>query len=466
MMSSQHASQNRFLTATIGRLFVTNALPMMVMMLMSGMLAVVDAAFLGHFVGPDALAAVSLVFPILMVTIALSTLVSGGMSSLLARQLGARQHNDAMAVFAQAHGLALFLSMLLIVAFSTVAGFVISELSGGQADIARMATTYLAIMIFASPLQLLLSVHADAWRNEGHAGLIALMSAGVTLANIALNYVLIVPLDMGVAGSALGTAIAQGTGLALLVGLRLRGRGILRMSGLWTSRWIGGWRPILTLGAPVSLSFIGIALVSATVITTLRLTAGVGYVESVAAYGIVTRILSFTFLPLMAIAMATQTIVGHNVGAKLYRRSDAALRLALAVAFVYCALVEATLLIGHAWIGGGFVTSPEVIGQVGRILVPMLSLYLFTGPVLVLALYFQAVGKPARTAMLTLIKPFALSPLLLAVLGYFIGAKAIWFAFPIADAIIVAAALGVVIATQRHRALSTGFGLSLGTQTP
>ena len=465
-MSSQHASQNRFITLPIGRLFVANALPMMVMMLMSGMLSVVDAAFLGHFVGPDALAAVSLVFPILMITIALSTLVGGGMSSLLARQLGAQQHNDAMAVFAQAHGLAVFLSMLLIAAFSTVAGFVISRLSGGQAGIAQMAHTYLAIMIFASPLQLLLSVHADAWRNEGRAGLIALMSAGVTLANIALNYVLIVPLDLGVAGSALGTAIAQGAGLALLVGLRLRGRGILRMSGLWKSSWVGEWRPIVTLGAPVSLSFIGIALVSATVITTLRLTAGSGYVDSVAAYGIVTRILSFTFLPLMAIAMATQTIVGHNVGAKLYRRSDAALRMALAVAFVYCALIEVMLLIGHASIGGGFVNSPDVIGQVGLILVPMLSLYLFTGPVLVLALYFQAIGRPARTALLTLIKPFALSPLLLAALGFFIGAKAIWFAFPIADGIIVAAALGVVISTQRNRALNTGFGFSLGKQTP
>ncbi|MGV8951901.1 MAG: MATE family efflux transporter, partial [Cypionkella sp.] len=288
---------------------------MMVMMLMSGLLTVVDAAFLGHYVGADALAAVSLVFPALMVTIALSTLVSGGMSSLLARQLGAKRHVDAMAVFAQAHGLALFLSLLLIAAFMACGGFVIGQLSGNQTDVAHMAYTYLAIMVFASPVQLLLSVHADAWRNQGRAGLMALMSAGVTLANIALNYVLIVTFDMGVVGSALGTATAQAIGLSLLVGLRLHSGGILRISGLWTSRWIGGWRPILALGAPVSLSFIGIALVSATVITMLRLTAGSGYVESVAAYGIVTRILSFTFLPLMAIAMATQTIVGNNVGA-------------------------------------------------------------------------------------------------------------------------------------------------------
>lgn len=459
-MSSEYASPNRFLTAPLGRVFAANVVPMMIMMLMSGLLTVVDAAFLGHFVGADALAAVSLVFPVLMVTIALSTLVSGGMSSLLARHLGAKRHADAAAVFAQAHGLALFLALLLIMSFAAFGGFVLGHLSDNQTDIAQMAYTYLAIMILASPVQLLLSVHADAWRNEGRAGLMALMSAAVTLANIALNYLLIVRFDMGVAGSALGTAIAQGLGLSVLVGLRLRGGSILGISGLWRSRWTGGWGALLALGAPVSLSFIGIALVSATVITTLRLTAGSGYVESVAAYGIVTRILSFTFLPLMAIAMATQTIVGNNVGAQHFGRSDAALRLALAVALSYCAIVETTLLIGHNWIGGVFVRDPDVVIQVGKILVPMLSLYLFTGPVLVLALYFQAIGRPGRTAALTLIKPFALCPVLLAVLGFGIGAETIWLAFPIADGIIVAIAIGVAFASQRHRSTNNGFGLS------
>ena len=146
-MSSENASQNRFLTAPVGRLFAANAVPMMVMMLMSGLLTVVDAAFLGHFVGADALTAVSLVFPVLMVTIALSTLVSGGMSSLLARQLGAKQHAGATAVFAQAHGLALCLSLLLIASFAAFGGFVIGHLADNQTDIAQMAYTYLAIMI-------------------------------------------------------------------------------------------------------------------------------------------------------------------------------------------------------------------------------------------------------------------------------------------------------------------------------
>ena len=46
-MSSRHASENRFLTAPTGRLFLAQALPMMVVMSMSGLLTVVDAAFLG-----------------------------------------------------------------------------------------------------------------------------------------------------------------------------------------------------------------------------------------------------------------------------------------------------------------------------------------------------------------------------------------------------------------------------------
>ncbi|WDR06053.1 MATE family efflux transporter [Devosia rhodophyticola] len=459
MMSSQHASENRFLTASPGRIFVANALPMMLIMMMSGLLTVVDAAFLGHFVGADALAAVSVVFPIIMITIALSTLVGGGMSSLLARHLGAGNHSGATAVFAQAHGLALLLSLLLILTFGIGGGVVIDALANGQPDISRMAYTYLAIMILATPVQLLLSVHADAWRNEGRAGLMALMSVGVTFANIALNYVLIVRLDMGVAGSAWGTAIAQGLGLALLVGLRSRGGGILSLSALRHARWVGKWRAILTLGAPVSLSFIGIALVSATVIATLRLTSDSGYVEDIAAYGIVTRIFSFAFMPLMAIALATQSIVGNNVGAKLYQRSNAVLRLALTVSVFYCAAIEVILLAENGWIGSGFVTDLDVIAQVGKILRPMASLYLFAGPVLVLALYFQAIGRPGHTAALTLIKPFVLSPLLIAALGTIYGAQAIWFAFPIADGIVVTIALWIVIVCQRDGKEASGFGL-------
>jgi putative MATE family efflux protein len=445
MMSSQNASQNRFLTGSPTRLFIVNAVPMMVIMAMSGLLTVVDAVFLGHFVGASALAAVSTVFPLLMVTIALSTLVSGGMSSLLARRLGAGDLRRAQAVFAQAHGLALCIAALMMLAFWVAGRLLIDELAGGARDVAQMAYTFLAITVCAMPVQLLLAVHGDTWRNEGRAGLIALLSCAVTLANIALNYGLIVGLNLGVAGSAWGTALAQTFGLALLVGLRSRTTVGLTLGGLARARWWGGWRAILALGAPVSLSFLGIALVAAMVITTLRLTTGPDFAQTVAAYGIVTRLFSFTFLPLMAIALATQSIVGNNYGAGLYDRTYSTLRLSLGVAFAYSLLVEISLLSMGETIGRWFVAEPGVVLRVAEILRPMVACYLFSGPVLVLALYFQAIGEPAQSAALSLTKPFLLSPLLIAALGSLSGAGAIWFAFPIADSIILGIALMILI---------------------
>ncbi|MFC6672302.1 MATE family efflux transporter [Marinobacterium aestuariivivens] len=462
MMSSRHSPDNRFLIAPTGRLFFANALPMMLVMTMNGLLNVVDATFLGYFVGTNALAAVSIVFPVFMITVALSTLVSGGMSSLLARHLGADARDQAAAVFARAHGLALCTSLTLIAIFLVGGRAGVGYLADGQNGITEMAHTYLSIMIYATPVQFLLGLHADTWRNEGRAGLMALMSVGVTLANIALNYVLIVILELGVAGSAWGTVLAQGLGLGLLIGLRLRGgSGLLPLNSLGKCRWTGGWRPILALGAPLSLSFIGIAFVSATLIATLKLTAEAGYADTIAAYGIVTRIFSFTFLPLMAIALATQSIAGNNVGAGLYLRSDAVLRLALGTALLYCIAVEIILLGSSHHIGAGFVRNQVVVAQVGAILRPMVYFYLFVGPLLVLALYFQAVGQPGRAAALTLAKPLLLCPVLIVALGFINGAEAIWFAFPIADGLVASLAIVIVIASlKRHRA-GSGFGLAI-----
>lgn len=444
------AYENRFLTAPVGRLFWTNAVPMALVMSMSGLLNVVDAAFLGHFVGAAALTAVSLSFPVAMLTIALSTLVSGGMSSLLARRLGAGDIPAAGAVFAAAHGLALAIALGLAAGFFALGPWGLRHLSGAEGEALGMAQRFLMILICGTPVQFLLGLHADALRNEGRAGLLALLSVAVTLANIALNYGLIVGFHLGVAGSALGTVLAQAMGLGLLVTVRLRDARLLPLGVLLRHSWARGWGQILALGAPLSLSFIGMALVTATVIGTLMTQGAAGSAESVAAYGIVIRILGFTFMPMMAIAMAMQSIVGNNFGARLTQRSDKALRLALAAAFTYCLAIELALFAAKSRIGAGFVEAPGVVAEVGTILAPMLTLYLSVGPVLVLALYFQAIGQPGRAAALTLTKPFLLSPLLVLGFAGLWGARALWLAFPMGDAVMLALAALLLISAIRR----------------
>lgn len=462
-MSSRQSPENRFLTASPGRIFAATACPMIAIMVMNGMLGIIDAAFLGHFVGAEAMAAVGIAFPVMMLTIALSTLVSGGMSSLLARQLGAGDRDAANATFAGAHGLAVLIASTLIVIFCAGGWDFALRIADSDAPVADMVWVFLAITIFGTPIQFLLGVHADAWRNEGQAGLMALMSLGVTLINVLLNYVLVAALELGVAGSAAGTVLAQALGLVLLAGLRPVIGGMMPLNSLWRNRWTGSWKRIVTLGAPVSLGFIGLALSAASVVLAVRLVGSTDYARTIAAYGIVTRIFGFAFLPIMAIAMAMQSIVGNNVGARLYTRSDAVLRIAAATALLYCLAVEVLLLSKGAVVGAAFVADPDVIGEVGRMLRPMAAIYLLSGPVLVLGLYFQAIGQPARAALLTMAKPFVLLPVLVAAAAALLGADAIWFAYPLADgaaAMIAALVLAGTLKTRR----SAGIGLKAASR--
>lgn len=441
-MSVQHADQqfNSFLTAPIGRLFLSNAVPMAVVMSMGGVLNVVDGIFVGHFIGADALAAVSLAFPVAMVLSALTTLVGGGMSSLMARDLGAGDRVSAGRIFTQAHGLALAISAGFAVLWAIFGLVMVDTLAAGSPSIARSAQDYLKIILLGAPVQFMLGIHADALRNEGRAGLIAGLSVLVNLLNIAANWLGIVVLDLGISGSALGTVTAQSLGLALLVGMRGGSKGLLPLSVLRTQSWYGAWSQIVRLGLPLCLSFIGIALVASLVILSLRFSGGPGHEALVAAYGVATRLLGFAFLPQMALALAMQSIVGNNAGAGRHDRARATLRLAMAGAFVWCLSVALIGIFAGTTLGRWFSDDPAVIAGVATILRPMLLLYALSGPVLVLALYFQALGQPARTAALTLVKPWLLLPLLIVGLCAAFGVRGIWLAFPLADTIILALA--------------------------
>lgn len=446
-----------FLTAPVGALVARTAAPIILVMVLQGSLNVVDAIFLGHFAGPGAVAAVSAIFPLTTVCIALATMVGSGMASQLARRLGARHTEEARAVLSSAHGLALLLGVALIAGFAVAGPALTRAAADGATDVAAMAHGYLAITIGAAPVTFWLTLQVDALRSEGRAPLMAALAVLVTLANILFNYVLIVRMDMGVAGSAWGTVAAQILALALALVVRARMDTPLPLAALFTHRWWGGWSRILALGAPLSLSFLGIALVASVIIIALQRTGGEGYVVTVAAYGLITRLMGFAYLPLMGLVQAMQAIVGNNVGAGLTTRSDRALLLTLAAALAYCATVQGAVMVFADRIGGIFVNDPAIGNALAGILRPMMMLYALSGPTLVLALYFQAVGQSGRAALLTLTKPYLLSPPLIVILATLIGERGIWFAAPLAEALLFGIAL--VVWTRARRPGQAGFGL-------
>lgn len=449
-----HPPANRFLTGPLGPIYARTALPIIFVMSMNGCLTVADALFLGHYVGPEALAAVTLMFPAYMLIVALSTLVASGMSSRLARHLGAGHMAEAEADYAGAHGLALTISLGLMALFALFGEAATRLAADGNAELAAMGHSYLQITVGCTPLMFILSVNSDALRNEGRAGMMALMSLLVSLANIAFNYLLIAEWQMGVAGSAIGTACAQLVAFGLILTYRLRGQTAVHPKALVDHSLFGGWARMLALGAPQSLGFIGLALGSAAIMTALQWVATDQYAQVVSAYGVITRVMTFVYLPLLGLSHAMQSITGNLFGAGQRVRVRSSLRLAMGLALVYCAAMQAGMSLGAEAIGALFVADPGVIGEVARILPVIVTLFALSGPLMMVAMHFQAIGDAPRAALLSLAKPYLFAIPLTFVLAQSLGEPGIWRAGPTAEGLLLLLTLAVIWqARMRHGAV-------------
>lgn len=455
---------NPFLLGPLGPIFARTALPIILVMGMNGLLAVVDAMFLGRYVGPHALSAVTLVFPLYMVIVALATLVSSGMSSILARHLGAGNRIEAARVFVGAHGLALVMSAILILCYLLFGRAVTLALASGSEAQAYMGRDYLGIIILMSSLVFVLSVNSDALRNEGRVGFMATMSLLVSCSNIGFNYLLIALLEWGVAGSAMGTALAQLLALCIIAAFRIWGRTDLRLRLLVQSPLSAYWPRILALGAPQSLNFVGISLSSAAVIVALQLVNTPIYETTVAAFGIMTRVMTFAFLPLLGLTHGLQTIVGNNYGAGALARSDQGLRIGMGVALIYCLTVQAAFITQPEAIASLFVTDQAVIAEFARILPVNTAMLWLSGPLIVIAAYFQAIGNATRAAVLSLTKGYAFSLPLIFGMPMIRGEPGIWLAGPLAEGMM--AVLTFAVLHQTVSALGLRWGLFAAQAQP
>lgn len=456
-MHANALESNRFTQGPIGRVYALTAIPIVIVMASNGLLTITDAVFLGIYVGPAALGAVTVIFPLVMLLVALGTMVSAGMASILARRLGAGDGAGARAVFAGAHGLGLAVCALAMIGFFTAGGAIVDFAANGQPQLATMASVYLTITVACSPVAMLFGLEADSLRVEGRIGLMAGLSLAVSLGNIGLDYVFIALMGLGVAGSALGTVVAQAIALLVVLVWRFGDRGPMGLRRFAFSAVGSGWGGILALGAPQSLAFVGLSLVGGLVVVMIQIHAAGAFETTVAAYGVINRILSLSFLVLMGLGQALQAIVGNNIGAGLPQRSDAALRLSLVVALGFQAALQAALVLFRQHWGLLFTDDPEVVATVAQILPLMTAGAFLTGPQLMLVNYFQAIGEAGRTVLLGLGRTYLVILPAVLIVPSLLGETGIWLANPVAE--VVTLGLTGLVLSQSARQTGRRWGL-------
>ena len=452
---------NSYLSGSLPVVFAKTAAPIILVMLVNGLFNLVDAWFLGVYVGAEALTAVTLMFPLFMMLIALSTIVSNGFSSVMARLLGASEPPTVLGnAFAGALLLSFCFCAALFVVFTAIGSNVVDLVdlvARGSSTLSQMGYTYISILVFLSPITFTQMVLSDLLRCEGRVAFMTATLLSTILLNVLFNYILIAEMGWGVAGSAYGTIAAQAVALTAILVYRCISPPTLSFSALKLFGLFERWRDYLALDVPPSLGYLGVSLSSAAVIYCLQLWAGGSYEATVGAYGITTRLMTFFYLPLLGLSIAFQTVVGNNFGAQHWPRTDASLKLALVVAFIYCVVAEVGFLIYTDVIGFGFVDDAAITSETGKILRYMVVLFFLFGPSMMVAAYFQATGDAERSAAPNLLRTYLFSLPLTFALPVAFGEVGTWIAGPVAEVLMLA--LTVLLLYQLYKGHGLRWGL-------
>jgi putative MATE family efflux protein len=321
---------------------------------------VVDTYF-GGLISTQALASLSLSFPVFFIIIAMGTGVSSGTTALIANALGAGKKVEARVLAVQGVGFGLLSSILL-----TVLGLLVSpslfRILGATAEYLVMALSYMNTIFYGTCLFILVYMLNAILNGMGETRPFRNFLITGFLMNIVMDPWFIygglgVP-AMGIVGIAIATVLIQ------LIGCAYLGRKVLQ-SGLITTRdfkyIVPRLKPFVQIaqqGFPASLNMMAVGI-GIFVITYFVSRFGR---EAVAAYGVAVRVEQMVLVPTVGLNIATLTLVAQNNGARLLGRVRETLSTSLAWGGVLMAIGAAALLVGARFFVAFFTENAAALG--------------------------------------------------------------------------------------------------------
>lgn len=366
----------------------------------------VDTAMIGHL-GAEQLAGVGIGVAVLSTAVGLLIFLAYGTTPAVARLLGADDRPAAIRAGIDGIWLAIVAGALLLLttpfAHSVVAVF------GAAADVTEHAAVYLGISILGLPAMLIVLAATGLMRGlQDTRTPLAVATIGFG-ANAALNALLIYGLGLGVAGSALGTVIAQWGMAAFFLWFAVREArrsGVplaIHWSDLGRSASTGGWLFMRTLSLRV-------ALLATTAVATQAGTT------TLASTQIAFTLFSTLAFALDALAIAGQAMLGTSLGAGDAASARAITRRLQAWGVGFGCAVGA-LLLSVAWVlGGVFTSDAAVLGSLPVALVLLALAQPIAGYVFVLDGVLIGAGDVRYLAWTGILNLLVYLPLLLLVL--------------------------------------------------
>ena len=423
--------ENKMGTMPVLPLIFSMALPAMFSMLVQALYNIVDSIFVSQYDPVNALAAVSLAFPVQMLVISVGVGTGVGLNSLISRRLGEERQEEANA--AATHGIFLGLaSWLVFLIFGLFFVRPFFEAFSDNATLVEMAISYTricAVCSFGVFIETALEKTLQATGDMIHPMQFLLIGA---ITNIILDPIMIFGYlgfpEMGVTGAAVATVLGQILSMAYALWVMFRKTHLVqvKLRGLRPNGRIV--RDIYAVGFPsIVMQSIG------SVLTACMNMILIGFSEvAVSVLGIYFKLQSFIFMPVFGLNQGVMPIMGYSYGARKKARLLEALKWGICIAAVIMSLGTLLFWAVPDRLLGLFNPTPELL-TLGVPALRTISLSFIPAAFgIMFGTVFQATGCGVRSLIISILRQLVVILPMAWYLARF-GVEYVWYAFPFAE---------------------------------
>ena len=428
----------------IPSLFVKLLVPTLLGMLFGALLNLADGIFVGRGVGSDALAAVNIAAPLFLVATGLALTFGAGVSVVAAIHLSHGNQKAASINVTQALMVSVFL-MILVCIVVYLFPEATARLFGGSDRLMPYVLDYM-LWVMPSLLGFMVTfIGMFVIRLDGSPKFAMMCEIIPSVINIALDYICVFPLAMGIKGAAIATSAAQLLGVVMVLAyfmhspqqIHLYRLKFTKKSMRLTMRNIGY---MMKLGAS---NFIGeAAMASLIVVGNYMFISRLGE-DGVAAFSVACYLLPLVFMIGNAIAQSALPIISYNYGVGKWNRIHRTRNLSLSLAAVCGLLTTIGGVFFSPAAAGMFLESGQRSWQIAVDGFPWysLSFALFTVNVVFIG-YYQSIERPRPTIFFMLLRGFIVIIPTFILLPTIIGDIGLWLAVPLSELLTLIAIIG------------------------
>lgn len=435
--------RNKYTEGGILNSLISLALPIIFANILQTTYQLIDTFWLGRL-GANAVAAVSLSFPVLFLVLSLGTGLTLAGTVMVSNYRGAE--NQKMVDFSSSQSVFLiFIISGFLAVLSYFSAGPLMNIIGAGPEIYDDSVAYFKVSSFGFIFLFMFFIFQSLMRGIGNVMLPVYIILITVFLNLVLDPLFIygygpIP-GYGVAGAAWASVITQGISAFIGIAILFRGKhGIkIRFSSMYLD--MNSLRKIFKLGFPASVEQSTRAL-GMTMMVIIVTSFGS---EIVAAYGIGARILSLIVIPALGLGIATTSLVGQNIGARKIKRAEQVANLSNKIAFFGLTGLGIILFFVAEPLTAFFIPNdPDVIRDGALFIKIMAPSFGLLGVQQVMNGTFNGAGFTQASMLISIMSLWVVRFPLAYLLSYntSLGYEGIWWSFPISN--LIAAIAGYI----------------------